>query len=152
MNPLTTLREVHAFLRSHSKDGTECPACFQRVQMYRRPITSTMARSLIALYRAGGTTEFVHLPTVLDKKGADEGKLPYWGLLEEELVRRPDGGRAGYWRVTDRGRAFIFDGLRVPSHALVYNRRCYGLDDTTTVSIDDALGKKFNLAELLAGV
>jgi hypothetical protein len=147
----TPLGQLKAWLRAKADEGTTCPLCEQTVKVYRRKITSTMARSLIEMYRAAGK-DWAHLPTVISSQRADEGKLAYWGLLEEEKVRRPDGGRAGYWRVTDLGELFIQGNLAVPKYARVYNGRCLSLVTTEKVTIKDALGTKFDYAELMAGV
>lgn len=151
MNPAATLLQVRKWLSINAHDGADCPACGQYVKVYKRKITSTMARSLIEMYREAGK-EYAHLPTVISSQRADEGKLAYWGLLEEEKVRRPDGGRAGYWRVTDLGEAFIRSGLAVPKYAYVFNGKVLSLDNSVNVSIKDALGTKFDYAELMAGV
>lgn len=151
--PLSTpLHSIRSFLQRAAREpgGTECPACFQHVQIYRRTINSGMARSLIAMYRIGGT-DWIHLPTQLGARSREEGKLAYWELVEEELARRPDGGRAGYWRVTPKGELFVRNQLVVPKYALVYNGRFLGYEGTDRVGIRDALGKKFDYTELMTG-
>lgn len=145
----STLHQVRQHLRLHAADGVECPACFQHVKIYRRNINSGMARSLIAMYTVGGR-EWVHVPTQIGARSREEGKLAYWGLVEEEKVRRPDGGRAGYWRVTEEGERFVLLRTRVPKYARVYNRQLLGLDPSEWVSIVDALGDKFDYAKLMA--
>lgn len=150
MNPNTTIAQAKAWLRTKLADGAECPVCTQRAQLYRRKVTSTMARSLIEMYRAAGL-DYAHLPTVISSQRADEGKLAYWGLMEEEKVRRPDGGRAGYWRVTPRGEMFLKLQLNIPKYAEVYDGRVLGFDTTELVSIKDALGTRFDYSDLMAG-
>ena len=149
--PNTPLHAVKSWLRKQLDVGTECPACHQHVQLYRRKINSGMARSLIAMYRVNGT-DWVHVPTMIGARSREEGKLAYWGLVEEEKAKRPDNGRAGYWRVTPRGEEFIKRQMNVPKYALVYNGRVQGFDTTTMVSIKDALGTKFDYAELMVGL
>ena len=136
------------------KPGTaeDCPTCGQTVCVRRRPLNAGQARSMVRLYQLDpeGTGQFFHLPTQVGSRDREEGKLRHWGLLEEEHVVRPDGGRAGYWRLTTKGRRFVRGAIRVPRHALIYNRRCLGLDDTEHVDIHDVLGHPFDLRELQA--
>ena len=78
----------------------------------------------------------------------EEPKLRYWGLLEEELELRPDGGRAGWWRVTELGEWFVLKEATVPRYARIYDNRCLSLVGDQ-VSITDALGTKFNYDDLM---
>jgi hypothetical protein len=107
-----------------------------------------MARSLITIYRTFGL-DFGYIPN-LPAKSREEGKLVHWGLVVETQEPRPDGGRAGWWRVTEKGEAFIRHGLKVPKYALIYDGRFLGYDDPNElIDIKDALTKKFNLEELM---
>lgn len=150
-SPSATLAQARTWLLGRADEGADCPLCHQRVQVYRRKITTGMARALIDMYRAGGKG-WVHMPTVLTGQRADEAKLAYWQLIEEEKVRRPDGGRAGYWRVTDLGELFLRGKCTLPKYARVYNGKPLSLDPTDQVTIQDALGTKFNYSELMAGL
>src|SRR5215467_5404432 len=92
-------------LRKLVEDGTTCPCCTQRAQVYHRQVHASMARTLIRMYRialrqlAAGGEDWVYLPDV-PQKSRDATGMAWWGLIEEERERRPDGGRAGWWRVT----------------------------------------------------
>ena len=151
-----TLGEAKAWLRDWLTDGASCPCCTQRAQVYRRPIYATMARALITLYRAGGAAHPVHLPTVLGRRtngtgrtmaGGDEAKLAYWGLIAECTEPREDGGRAGWWQITEAGVRYLH-GEPVPHYALVYDGRCLGLTGEPR-TISDALGAEFDLGQLV---
>lgn len=144
----TSLGAAKQWLRERVEDGEKCPCCGQLAKVYKRKINSGMARSLIAMYQAGGTN-WVHLPTQVGSRSREEGKLRYWGLVEEELERRPDGGRQGYWRVTELGELFIQGKTRVYKYARIYDGRCLGLQGDL-VGIKDALGDKFDYAELMS--
>lgn len=143
-----SLAQARDWLRLRVAEGERCPCCTQFAKVYKRKITSTSAAALITLWRAAGPT-WAHLPTVLDRKQADEAKLLHWGLLEGETISRPDGGRAGWWRVTELGAAFVRGEVRVQKYCLIYDSRCLGLDGPD-VSIVDCLGDRFDYAELLA--
>jgi len=141
---------VKTWLRQRVVKGETCPCCGQFTKVYKRKINSGMARSLIRMYLAGGSEQlsFIHVPTAVGSRSREEGKLRYWGLVEEELEKRPDGGRAGYWRVTPSGELFVKGLMTVYSHARIYDGRCLGLTGPQ-VSILDALGDKFDYAELM---
>lgn len=146
-----TLSEARAWLRARVDRGERCPCCTQLAKVYRRKINSGMARSLIAMYQVGGK-DWIHLPTQIGARSREEGKLAYWGLVEEQKDVRPDGGRAGYWRVTDLGELFIKDRVKLPKYARVFDGRCLSLDPTEKVSIKDAIGDRFDYNELMNGV
>jgi hypothetical protein len=121
-----------------------------------------MARALIVMYRSFGRDygdlpallvayrdrrrypEGERVPGVLHPLGGEEAKLRYWGLIEE------DPSRQAYYRVTDAGEEWVLGYSYVPKKALVINQngRCVGLEGPPW-SIRQALGKKFDLIELL---
>jgi hypothetical protein len=146
---MITLSEAQQWLADRIKTGARCPCCNQYTKVYRRQINSGMARSLIAMYLHGPQGQWVHLPTQVGARSREEGKLRYWGLVEEQLdIQRADGGRAGYWRVTDAGRKWVTGNSTVPKFVAVYNNtvlRTFG----DNISISDALGSKFNYTELM---
>lgn len=147
------LSQARAWLQRVTADGTghECPTCDQFVKVYRRSIHGTSARVLIDLFRQCGRG-FGFLPDVSQTRGRDETKMQFWGLIEEATeVTRPDGGRAGYWRVTELGEAFVRGETRVPKYALIYNNRLVR-HEGDPVTIRDCLGTKFNYDELMAEV
>lgn len=147
-----TLGDARDRLRELVNDGHRCPVCTQFAKVYKRKINSTMARDLIALYRAAGR-DWAYLPDVRKQSGSrsnrEESKLRFWSLIEEEPSVRPDGGRAGYWRVTTFGEAFVLGRLKVPKYARIYDDRLLG-HEGEEVTIHDALGAKFFYDELMA--
>lgn len=130
--------------------GGICPCCQQGVKVYKRKLASSAAYGLITMYRHHGTA-FGHAPTTADlaRLGGELARLSLWGLLEEKSEMRDDGGRAGWWRVTERGEAFVQNRCRVPKHVRVYAGQVLGLDNIETTSVLEALGDKFNYAELM---
>ena len=147
MDENTTLKEVKAYLRENVEEGVDCPACTQLVKLYKRKINSGMAVSLIKMYRSAGL-EWQHIPTTIPAKSREEGKLRYWGLVEEEMERREDGGRAGWWRVTEKGRDFALGRITVPKYARVFDAKLFALEGEE-VGIREALGDKFDYNELM---
>jgi hypothetical protein len=145
----TTLGDAKAWLRARLDQGEACPLCTQHAKMYKRKINSGMARSLIHMYRSAGK-QWIHV-SLIGARSREEGKLVYWGLVEEQQGNGLHGGRGGYWRVTDKGEMFLKGKLNVPKYAKVYNGRVFGLEGDT-VNIRDALGTKFNYDDLMRGV
>lgn len=146
-----TLEEAKQILREGLSKGVNCPCCTQRVQLYRRTINAGMAMSLIRMYRAAGR-DWQHVPTTVGRMSAEEGKLRYWGLIEEAPEPRGDGGRAGWWRITEKGELFVNNQIRVPRGALMFNQKCFGLDNSRgDIGIVDALKGRFDYQALMTG-
>ncbi len=154
-----TVKEVRDLLRQAAVDGANCPCCKQRVKVYRRLLISMNARALIAMHVESGR-DWVHIPTLMRRRLSDVAHRggyvtmsQHWGLIEEATdERRGDGGRRGWWRLTDAGESFVLHGLRVPRVARIYNGRCLGLDVSEGyVSIQDVLGTDFDLQQQLTG-
>ncbi len=149
MRSHSTLAEARQWLADNIIKGIQCPCCEQKVKLYRRQINSGMARSLIAIYLHGPAGEWVHVPTSVGARSREEGKLRYWGLVEERMeVARADGGRAGYWRITDAGRAWVTGQSTVPKYVTVYNNTVYAIYGPP-VGVADALGTSFDYTDLM---
>ncbi len=130
------------------------------------PTTCGLARCSMRMFKSNAVVFFrsvayvevgkkwAHITTVhprLAGNGGDLSKLRHWNLIEEKDERRADGGRAGWWRITDEGEQYLQNKLSVPKYVLIYNGRILGFDGPN-VSIMDALGTKFNYQQLMAGV
>jgi hypothetical protein len=151
-----TLATARDWLRERIDNGQHCPCCTQFAKVYRRKVTSPMARVLIAMHaeRVDGTDVFVNLPRLGLSRG-DEAKARYWGLIEPmpDTVRDDGSTRTGWWRLTPYGRAFVRNQVKIPKYVRIYDGRCIGYaDDDAEVSILDALGTRFNYSELMAGI
>lgn len=156
-----TLHEARQWLRERVNDGVRCPCCTQHAQVYWRSINSGMAVGAVTLYRwqLAHPGQFAHLPTVLGRRSAEEAKLRYWQLIEEEPKVRPDGGRSGYWRLTSAGLAWAGSQTKLPRYVRVYDGRALGPPASFSktgkwmpdVSVRDALGDKFDYDALMRG-
>jgi hypothetical protein len=154
-HPAMSLAEARDRLRPLAEAGGEhCPCCTQMVRVYRRKLTSVAVRALVALYTDHGC-EYGHLPTVARRhlrdvahQGGYLALSAHWGLMEDERHRRPDGGRAGLWRVTALGEAWLTGEATVPLYARIYDGRCLALDGDS-VGVRDILGSEFSFAELM---
>lgn len=136
-----TLGEAQQVLRGLVAEGHKCPCCTQFARIYKRKLNSGMAVSLIKMCKAAGK-HWQHIPTTIGGRSREEGKLRYWGLVEEAET----GG--GYWRVTDRGWNFVTRGEKVPMYAKIYDGRCLSLMGEL-IDIHEALGEHFDLDELM---
>lgn len=147
-----TIAAGKKWLQARLAKGEKCPLCNQNAKLYKRKINSGMAKALISMHLhtgAFGKSGWVYLPGISHLwQGRDEAGLRYWGLIEESTEPREDGGRAGWWRVTERGRLFVLDGTTVPTYALIYDGKVMGYEGDP-VGIRDALGSKFSYAELM---
>ena len=154
-----SLEEARRWVHDNLDFGVTCPCCDQLAKRYHRALNSGMARSLITMYkihRRKGFEHWIHLATEMrsDRNSREEGKLASaWGLLEELNEQREDGGRAGYWRLTQKGKSFVENRTVVPKYAFFYNAEFTGFDRTAgTVNIKDCLRDKFNYSELMQGI
>ncbi len=141
-------------MRAAAGAGVRCPCCGQHVKCQPRLLNSIMARILIALYRAdNGTGNYSHLQTVADyaanHHGGDGAKLRYWRLIETDSRARGDGGKAGFWKITPEGRAFVRGLSTVPKYAVVFDGACLELDGPP-IGIRDALGSDFDYDDLMS--
>ncbi len=156
------LEQAKQFLRDNWEQGAECPCCHQFVKRYRRKLNRGMAQFLIRLWirtREGYNPEkggrWVHSAEFQDLMyNRDYSKLHWWGLIEPHPNSReealPDRSSNGLWRITPLGVEFVLRRTRVPSHSLSFNKKVYGFEGNQ-IDIIEALGKKFNYAELMAG-
>lgn len=143
-----SLGQAKQWLRTRVEEGERCPCCGQMAKVYKRKINSGMAKALIVMYKHAGTDWF-YLPNIRSQwQGRDEAILRYFGLIEEATEKREDGGRAGWWRVTEVGQAYVLNQTKTYKYARVYDGKCMGLVGDL-VGIKEALGDKFDYAELM---
>jgi hypothetical protein len=96
--------------------------------------------------------EYGHAPSVMPAR--DNGMialLRYWGLIQELTETRPDGGRAGWWRVTQLGADWIDERATVPRYVDLFDARLVRGPYGPATGIRYSLGKKFDLEELMNG-
>lgn len=150
-----TLGEARPLLRKlvYEPYGHTCPLCSQHAQVYRWSLYSTAAHALILLLKLGAATKPVHTRQLKEKGHRGQGdisRLRLWGLVEEERVRREDGGRAGFWHITPTGERFARLQASIPKYVHVYDTRALSYSGEP-VSIEDCLGTKFNYRDLMEG-
>lgn len=143
------VESLRAELRAELRKGTTCPVCDQHAQQYRRKLNAGMAHALVVMYRVCGLG-FGYKPDVLSGVGAaarDESVLRFWDLMVERDKGGPDGHQ-GWWRVTEKGKAFVTGELKVQEYVTLYNGEFTGFEGDY-VGIEKCLGSKFSLRELL---
>lgn len=153
-----TLPEARTDHSSRLKEGTTCPVCNRFDKIYRRPLNSGMAWALIALYKLDKKKPGWHhlLDEVPGLKGGDYGKLAEWGMIQGRDETKTDGNpENGFYRITAKGIFFVQGKVRVKKYLYFYHDRLWPVDEgdsPETVSIQDALGKKFDYNELMGDV
>lgn len=165
LDPNSTLAQAKEWLRSRLDDGAKCPCCSQHAKIYRRKLNSGMAVSLLAFARVTQLTnpkdgwlrvpdDFVQTATVLKVlKNREYNKLRYWGLLEAHPTDQSLDANTpftGMWRITELGLKFARAEVEVPESVSIYDNRVMKRA-TKLTSIQQALGSKFNYAELMGG-
>lgn len=147
-----SLSAVRRELADQLEEGSRCPCCDQHAQVYRWSLYATAARALIHLYRIGRTDTFVESKEVkLPGQGSRMSELRHWELVEQESERRPDGGKSGFWCVTPLGEEFVLGRATIPRYVYVYSGRVLWVGGEPR-TIRDALGRRFNYDEMMAGL
>jgi hypothetical protein len=160
---VTTLEQAKQWLRERVKEGAECPCCTQFAKVYRRKLNSSMAYALILVdrfFRSNPTEQWLHVPSHLADLGlpgktaaairGDWAKLLHWNMLIERQGESTSGTpHSGYYGITDVGRGFVGGKIRVPRFAYFYDSKCLRLDADIDTDIHEALGDKFDYAELM---
>lgn len=153
-HPGATLREARDWVKEHQADGVKCPACSQLAKVYRRALHASMAAQLIRFSLKFGSEWGSRVALTRGRAEGDFAKLRYWGLVNESDEQRPDGGRAGWWQVTDLGARFVAESVLVRKYVYVFDGRPVHLPGGTTfdgpyISIRTALGKRFDYNALM---
>lgn len=128
-----------------------CPCCGLEITVYRWNLYGTAITALALFYRLGGTRKYVQVRELTDlghKGKGDVSRLKLWGLVCNELTRRPDGGRAGYWRVTLKGEQFLRGEVTLQKYVHVANKAKVVKFEGPQVSIHELMGP-FDLREHL---
>lgn len=151
MSDFQTIQEAKDFLRENIEKGEDCPCCGQLVKLYKRKLTSGMARALINLYRESkqDTLEYVHISRLGRLNGGEFAQLKRWGLIIDKDNDDPELKRtSGFWAITGEGIDFVERRSEVPKYVFTYNMITV-TNSRVSTTIEQALGTKFNYAELM---
>lgn len=154
---MQTLSEAIEYVDNNLEKGIECPCCGQYCRLYKRKLNATMAVGLVRMYLEYKTDprEWLHLPTMAKKyheiMSREWAMTRWWGLSEEKP--NPDDPKkrcSGYWRLTQKGTLFVVSLVTIPKHVYLFNNSLFAVSDEVT-TIEEALGDRFNYAELMRG-
>lgn len=165
-----TLGDLRERIVSKAREGTDCPCCGQRVQLYRRRFNAGMAATLIAMWRelvrrerSGNPDRWIHVEHDLveagkgPKRARDFSVGRFWGVIEPKARSTRSTGLTacdtGYWTPTHLGIQACMHPRRalLRKYCLVFNNEPQGFDGPE-LSLAQALqGSKFDLADLIAG-
>lgn len=147
---IETIKEAKEYLRKNFNEGVNCPCCNQFVKLYKRKLGSMQSQGLIILYDLNKQNEWVHVREITKNINltGDFAKMSYWKLIQEKPNVGEFTKNSGYWKITQRGKDFVDNKIQIPSHALVYNSKCFGFSEEKT-NIVKSLGKKFNYNNLM---
>ena len=147
--------EVITSKKEDPKDkGFTCDCCGSFCKRYFRKMNCNMAMTMIALFRKK-KFGFVRVEEFLRVNGYPRsGDFPYlvhYGMLEKMSGERADGSKKnGFYKLTDKGRQFVLEQIKVPQTFIIYNGKCEGFEGKE-IGIVDALGKHFDYRELMSG-
>jgi hypothetical protein len=137
-----------------------CPSCSRVVKVYKFKL-GAYSRLLIWMKQVEWDYEdrWIHVPRLAPDsaidRGGDYGKLRHWGFIE--LRPNPDDPAkrtSGIWRLTEKGRKFVANGLWVPTHVFFRAKSPEAVvlgfhEDLTTIV--PTLGVDFNYRALMDG-
>jgi len=143
----------------HAGQPTSCPCCDRVTKIYKRHLHHSTCRTLIDIYKLSAAYkqnlysdhEWVHV-SQLKIVSQDFHIAKHWFLIEQK-PKEPDNKRkktSGYWRITEKGRAFICGEISIPEWVHTYNKQVLGFTGDP-VSMQDCLGEKFDYKQLMEG-
>jgi len=146
-----TLGEAREWLSENVDEGALCPCCNQHAKIYTRKLNAGMARTLIWIVQNTGPEQWIDMSRApkFIHKNREHGKLTHWGLLEAKPNEDGTKKDSGVWRATPSGRTFVQGVVSARSHVHLYDNEALGFADTK-VTIQDALGEKFDFQELMS--
>lgn len=154
---METLDEAKVYLKENFEIGVKCPCCGQFVKKYKRPMHTTMARSLIQLYQMSNldTEKYFYSGDIvkgISSTGTNDlSKLKFWKLIEEAKADGTQKGRtSGFWRITEAGLKFVERKTVVDQGIYLYNDKFLGFYGEK-IDIKGALGSKFDYEKLMKG-
>lgn len=136
-----TVAEAREWLHQNLFRGVFCPTC-DRIAVFKNyPMKDSMARLLIEMYRHHGTAPVDVREFYLDGELVDRNnyvaKIAQRGLVEEIPMRRGDGGKAGWYQITEEGENWILNRSVTPATVLSYNYYSMNGQSKGTVSIEE---------------
>jgi hypothetical protein len=129
-----------------------CPLCGKLMKNYKRSINRKMVVALVLLYKRNALEKGRWVPVqdiYAPGQGGDYAKLRYWGLVEAGDKRTAHKNSIGYWRITDLGKLFCEEKIKVFKYAVVYANECIGMAGDQ-VDIVQCNGENFSYPALMS--
>jgi hypothetical protein len=146
-------KDVKESFESKLDAGAKCPCCTKFAKRYPRKLNSSMARALIWMV-IEFTGDWIDMP-IRSPRWIQRTKqfptLRWWGLVERRPNTDPDTKHSGFWRPTEAGIDFANNETEVPQTAVTYDGVLLHLEGPM-IDVREALGTKFNYADLMRGV
>lgn len=150
-----SLDEAKQYVQEHKEKGTTCPCCGQFAKIYKRKITSTMAKMLVNLYKRENKikpiTHYSDLTNnLINKQSGDFAKLRFWDLIEKVDFTDPTGEKksSGYWRITPLGKQFVEKKVALIERVHVFDNEVIKTSGAQ-VFIDQCFKTNFDYTELM---
>lgn len=149
---MKTLAEARQqFQKAIKGEGARCPCCRRWGKINGYQVTSTQVRGMIWMVKRFRRSAWVDLSKapkwVLRSKSM--ATLHHWELLEAKPKGADEDKRgSGLWRLTPRGRDFVYGRITLPKHAFVFDNKLIKFS-REQVNVIQALGKKFSYEELM---
>jgi hypothetical protein len=143
-----TVRARERYWEQLWNEGGKCPCCDRYGKIYVRKLDYSIAHALILLHKFGPNGEWVHYKRLAERLASRAFTiLRFWGLVEPDAPAGETWGR-GNWRVTDLGRRFVLNRVRVPQSHLLFHANSFG-PHGSLVSIVECLADRFDYDELM---
>lgn len=170
-----TVREARKIAQEHMLPGAEameCWVCDRRVHGDPRTITGAMCGSLKRLYwwhQKHGRKWYDYRTQKTRGESRNHSLMRWrdedcwerfrtgdpangWGLIEPRLGRHlamVSPHSRGWWRITERGIAFVEGRIAVPWHVFTYNQMPVAFDRAKWITYEKARKQQFDVDELL---
>lgn len=118
---MVSVLDARTKLLASLEEGSVCPCCDRLAKAYKRRLYSTQIMALLRMYRDPriNAGEEFHLGKFLgafedvSSRGGDVARMQYWGLIQPT--------RAGNYRLTPDGRAFVEGRVLMPAWKWFYD-------------------------------
>lgn len=125
---ITTFAAREFVMRERWNKGCRCPVCEQRVQCWRRNLTTEMGYALVNVVKKWEQEQRpVRSAELRGLRGGDYSKLRYWDLVvfesESDEGEGDEGRVGGGMTPTEKGLAFVRRRISVTKYVWVYNNK-----------------------------
>lgn len=139
------VEELKVHIPKEYHDGTTCKNCGHYIKVYKRKISSTIAKCLLHMLKEQSRNGDKHINIQefflnLKIERADLTKTRWWGLISSS--------EEGYWRLTEKGKHFIKGKIKISKYVYEYSSRPI-IFSGPLINITNCLGEKFDWNEMM---